>query len=236
MTKRRPIIRKRKDPERSSSFMAMLKSWSGYAAAAVAIAFLIISFGGILQRGVRTQDYFFPTQQQPASEDEGTLRPGTLSGPMPPSPEAVLPPLPPWEMGRLASELDLSEQQRERIKALAEQHGTQIRSQTEQLPPLYRELEQVMLVSEPETARAKQLLRQIYTLRTNVAEVGVDFWAQIRSELTEEQNQKLTDRLRIRMKWRRDPGAFGFGPPDKPDRPAGTQDRPGSPSEPDPGL
>lgn len=155
-------------------------------------------------------------------------------------PEALF--APPGEIMRLGQQLNLTDQQREAIREMAKTKMDAIREQMELIPPLHKQLADAMLSNTPDAAAAKELAAKINDIKTQIAGLGIDFWTQVRTQLTAEQNAKLTELLRQRTMrpWqpggpRRGPGA-GPNPPPPGQAPPGQMPPPGEAPEPDPGL
>lgn len=146
---------------------------------------------------------------------------------------------PPGDLMRLGQQLDLTDQQKETIRKLANSKLGSTRPLLEQIPPLHKQLADAMLSSTPDAAAAKDLVARINSIRLKVAEIGIDFWVQARAQLTPEQNAKLTELLRERTRrplrsWQ-GPGRPGPGQPGTPP-PGGPMPPPGAAPDPDPGL
>lgn len=168
----------------------------------------------------------------PGAGDErtGRDRPDRPLGMGYPQVERLLPPPYGPEMMQISDELKLSEAQKTAIGRLAEKHTEQVRATMEKLPPIYQQLETVMLSSSPNAESARKLVNQIYDLRAQSAAAGVDFWNSARKQLTAQQNTKLTEILKERMqrRWR-------FGGYYRPDTAAPPSDAGRNRREPDPG-
>ena len=147
----------------------------------------------------------------------------------------------PANFRRIAEQLNLTDPQKASVAQLMKSHFEAIKPLMDQLPDLYKQLVNEMLKTSPDSVVAKDLLTNIHNLRGQIGLQAVDFWVDVRSILTAEQNQKLSEMLRNRMGFGRGIGIGGSGgpggPPEgqpRPRRPGAGFGRPAP--EPDPGF
>lgn len=178
------------------------------------------SLGGVLAVLVLTLIVGQAATAQPPP-DRPEAAPAGKRGPFQrPVPERLGPqPGPDWmvpglmEVPRLSLTLGLDETKREAIRKLAEEKLLLTRPLSERLPELYREVSDLMLTPAPDGARAKQVVSEIRAIHEKMAGYGIDFWIGVRALLSPEQNAKLTETLRerIRRGWPRRPAPAAGG-------------------------